>query len=329
MSDLKVHIFVIGGYGVGESIVVVFRTEGNVVFSMTIDSCTSNIEGNNVVLPLKLLQRFHIAKLDCIVWTHPHDDHSQGMDEIVRKYYGKKTIGVIPKQLYGNDRNIVKISGCCQKVLNTFFRTFKKRNLKSMECLENEVRLLFERTFIDYETGEEKVLSLKCMSPMAEKLDDKVRNGLLLSNSQLNELSLTLTLAFDNYRFYFGGDAPDNVLKNTNSSELEQSRWIKIPHHGSLSSKCLIGLLNRHIDSAAATAYLSQGLPHEDVLIEYSRKTDNLYITQQTNDTVYNFGMIEYEYQFEGAEINLDIRRYGNAYKYETVNEDFEQHIYE
>lgn len=321
LKSLSVHLFVIGGCGIGESIVVLLESESNIVFSMIIDCCTATIEGNMVILPLKLLQKFQVAKLDCIAWTHPHDDHSQGMDEIIRKYYGKKSLGVLPKQLYGNARNIVKLSECCNKVLKSFNHTFKRNNLKSMDCQDNEVRTLLEMTLTDYETGEEKQLFLNCLSPLAEKLDDKIRNEQLLTNSQLNELSLTFTLVLDNYRFYFGGDAPDYVIRRTNSRELKQSRWVKIPHHGSRSSKSLMEKLNRQIDSAACTTYISQGLPNNDVLNEYNKKTDRLYITHQNDDNnAHSFGIIEYEYNFEGAEITLNIKRYGNAYKY-TSNE--------
>lgn len=316
LKDLTGHVFVMGGCGIGESIVVILESDGSISFSMVIDSCTATIDENQVILPLKLLQRFQVAKLDCIVWTHPHDDHSQGMDVIISKYYGKKSIGVIPKHLYGEGRNIVKLSECCKKVLKSFNHTFKRKNLKSMDCQEKEVRQLMEVTLSDIETGKEKRLVLNCLSPMAEKLDDRIRNGQFLANSQLNELSLTLTLVLDNYCFYFSGDAPDSIFRHSNVLALEQSRWVKIPHHGSQSSRVLTEMINRELDSAVCTAYLSQGLPNENVLDEYNRRTENLYITQKLGDHAYGFGMIEYEYHFEGAEITLNVRRYGNAYKY-------------
>lgn len=316
LKNLTGHVFVMGGCGMGESIVVILKSDGCIVFSMVIDSCTATIGDELVILPLKLLQRFQVAKLDCFVWTHPHDDHSQGMDEIIRRYYGKKSIGVIPKHLYGEGRNIVKLSECCKKVLNSFNRTFNRRNLKSMDCQEKEVRQLLGITLADIETGKEKRLVLNCLSPMADKLDEKIRNGQFLANSQLNELSLTLTLVLDNYSFYFSGDATDSIIKQSNGLALEQSRWVKIPHHGSRSSEVLTEKINRELDSAACTAFLSHGLPDENVLDEYNRRTENLYITQKMGDHVCEFGMIEYEYHFEGAEITLNIRRYGNAYKY-------------
>ncbi|MBR4433259.1 MAG: hypothetical protein IKS80_01985, partial [Bacteroidaceae bacterium] len=272
LKSLSAHLFVLGGNGVGESVVVIFKSEGSLVFSMVIDSCTAYIENSQVVLPIKILQKFQVSKLDCIVWTHPHDDHSQGMDEIVSRYYGKNSIGVIPKQLYGDDRNVVKLSECCKKVLKSFNHTFNKKKLKSMDCQENEVRKLMEITLVDYETGVEKQFSLNCLSPFAEKLDDKIRNNQLLSNSQLNELSLTLSLVFDDYCFYFGADAPESVIKQTNDKELRQSRWIKIPHHGSKSSEILTGMLNRKLDSAACTVYISQGLPNDEVLSRYYKR---------------------------------------------------------
>ena len=132
----------------------------------------------------------------------------------------------------------------------------------------------------------------------------------------LNELSLTLVLDIDGYRFYFGGDAPDKMILKSNNDDLLKCRWIKIPHHASYSSQGVIPVLNNHVDSAVATAFLSEGLPRLKVLDKYTERSDHIFVTQKSPDDVNPYGVIEYEYKFAGPSVELQIRYFGNAYKY-------------
>lgn len=316
-NNLKVRLFVLGGNGSGESIAVIFCDGDIVVFSMVIDSCMTNFEGESIILPEKVLQRYGVKKLDCIVWTHPHDDHSEGMGELIAEYYGKKTIGVLPKQLYNENNSVVEMSGLCKRVLNIFNKKFSKKNLKSMDCQESEARPLLKIPFFDVETDMKKEIELFCLTPIDYYLDDKLRNGKKYSSSLLNDLSLSMVLCFDSYCFYFGGDAPDKTILKSNREYLKNSRWIKIPHHSSETAIEMISLTNKQIDSAASTTFFTNQLPKVEVLNKYVDRTENVYVTQQNMPEAFTYGMIEYEYKFGGPIIELKIKRYGNAYKYE------------
>ena len=316
-NNLTVRLFVLGGDGLGESIVVVFCDGVNIVFSMVIDCCKTVFQGENIILPAKVLHQYGVKKLDCIAWTHPHDDHSYGMDKLIFDYYGRNTIGILPKQLYNEDNSVVKMTGLCKRVLNVFNKKFSKKHLKSMDCLENEARRLLKLPLYDIMTDQKKEIELFCLTPIDYFLDDKLRKGKQYNNSLLNELSLTLVLSFDNYNFYFGGDAPDKTIMKSNQKILESCRWIKIPHHSSESAKEMVSMLNKNIDSAASTTFFANQLPKVEVLNKYVDRTENVYVTQKNMPDAFSYGMIEYEYKFVGSVIELHVKRYGNAYKFE------------
>ena len=316
-NNMIVRLFVLGGYGSGESIVVIFFHGDDVVFSIVIDCCMTKYDEEDIILPVKLLHYYGVKKLDCIVWTHPHDDHSYGMDKLITDYYGKNTIGILPKQLYAEDNSVVKMSGMCKRVLNTFNKKFSKKNLKSMDCLEGEARNLFTFPLFDTATDQKKEIKLFCLTPIDYYLDDKLRKGKQFNDSLLNDLSLTLVLSFDNYYFFFGGDAPDKTILKSNREYLGGCRWIKIPHHSSQTALEMISMLNKNIDSAASTTFFANQLPKVEVLNKYVDRTENVYVTQKNMPDAFSYGMIEYEYKFGGPVVELHIKRYGNAYKYE------------
>jgi len=318
-NNLIVRLFVIGGNGSGESIVVIFCDGEEVVFSMAIDSCETDFQGGKIILPQKVLQHYGVKKLDSVVWTHPHDDHSRGMEQIICDYYGKKTIGVLPKQLYTENNSVVKMSGLCRHILKVFNMNFSRKNLKSMDCQECDTRSLLKMPLYDIATGEEKTIELYCMTPIDYLLDDKLRKNRQFSNSLLNELSLTLILSFDDYYFYFGGDAPDKTILKSNLKDIERCRWIKIPHHSSETAKDMISIIDKNIDSAVSTTFFVNGLPKREILNQYNARTNNVYVTQKNVSDNLNYGMIEYEYKFGGPLIELQIKTYGNAYKYQNA----------
>ncbi len=58
------------------------------MYLLVIDS----YEKNNVNQTLDILDKIHKKrKLDMLIWTHPHDDHSIGLEHIISKRCDKNT----------------------------------------------------------------------------------------------------------------------------------------------------------------------------------------------------------------------------------------------
>ena len=253
------------------------------------------------------------------MWTHPHDDHSNGLDELIEKYHRKNSIAVIPKQIYGTENDIVNMKPMSKNVLKKFNSRFKKKNLKSIDCQCQEKRCVYSFYLEDIISGNIKSIKLYCLTPMDFLLDDKRRSSSKLSDSLLNDISLSLILDVDGYCYFFGGDAPDKTLKEVDMNYLYGCKWIKIPHHGSKTSREIVQCFNKNVDSAVTASFLTCQLPSKDVLNKYKDITKQIYITQKAKNDVCDFGMVRYIYSFRNLGVQVNIKRYGNAYKYECA----------
>ena len=316
-NDFSLQIYVVGGdKGEGEGILILFLNQERVIRTISMDCCKATVNGTECNILHRLLNKHNVKKIDCFVWTHPHDDHSNGLDELIDYHYRKGCIGILPKQIYGTNNDIVNMKAMSKRVLHKFNTKFRKKSLKSIDCLCREKRCVYSFDMEDVTTGDVKNVRLYCLTPMDFLLDDKRRNDKKVSDSLLNDISLSLVLDVDGYCYFFGGDATDKTLKETDSDYLYQCKWIKIPHHASKSTKKAMLYFNNTIDSAVATSFLRCKLPNKDVLNQYKKKTDQLYITQRKADDTFDIGMVGYLYSFRDSAVQLKITRYGNAFKF-------------
>lgn len=319
-NDFSIHIYVVGGKnGDGEGILVLFMDRDKVIRSISMDCCKANVSGVECNLLNSLLDYYKVKNVDCFVWTHPHDDHSNGLDELIEKYHRKNSIAVIPKQIYGTDNDIVNMKPMSKKVLKKFISRFKKKKLRSIDCQCQEKRCVYSFYLENTISGDIKSIKLYCLTPMDFLLDDKLRSSKKISDSFLNDISLSLILDVDGYCYFFGGDAPDKTLKEVDMNYLYGCKWIKIPHHGSKTSKEIVQYFNKNVDSAVTASFLTCQLPNKDVLDQYQNITKQVYITQKAKNDVCDFGMVRYIYSFRNLGVQVNITRYGNAYKYECI----------
>lgn len=189
-NDFSIHIYIVGGKnGDGEGILVLFMDRDKVIRSISMDCCKADVSGVECNLLNSLLDHYKVKNVDCFVWTHPHDDHSNGLDELIEKYHRKNSIAVIPKQIYGTDNDIVNMKPMSKKVLKKFISRFKKKKLRSIDCQCQEKRCVYSFYLEDTISGDIKSIKLYCLTPMDFLLDDKIRSSKKLSDSLLNDIS--------------------------------------------------------------------------------------------------------------------------------------------
>lgn len=312
-ENLEVHIFVIGYKNLGESCLVLYTDKGNankVIFSMVVDSYVQ--EHRN--LTRKLLIKYHVDKLDVVCWTHPHHDHSLGIDDLVKEFYNDKMIFIRPDFYYGqSDKGLLK-SECNRTIdiCSNIFTCLKRENLLPIKSLGG-TNFCYQIDLMSEIENKIKTSDLFFLTPNISTLDWKAIYQESCSNP--NDLSVSFVLSLDEYMSYFGGDAENDNIKSCNKHLLNDIRWVKVPHHCSKTSDALVYNLGTNVDYAASTVFFKHKLPAEDVQKLYAEKT-KLYMTQKSTKDVKKYGVIEFIYKFCNDGVTVDVTTYGNAFKY-------------
>ena len=290
ITELELHIYVLGCYPIGESILSVVwdKAEKRVLKSILFD-CYEQ-DGINQMLPVLDKYGLKTRKLDFVIWTHPDEDHSVGFEQILKEYTSNKTIALLPE---GVTKKIFDLSLFGIKRLFKVLRKdnlFKKLVVERVSCSKN-------RTYPD-EYGATKYIDgvrdnlrfgLEVYTPFSHQVFQKTE----INKSFIkNDLSLSVLLRFDDYGFFFGGDAENQSIKEVEPSSWENVVFVKIPHHGSKSSNKLPEILEENVDwdrtgriTAVSTSFV-QGcsfLPEKTVLEKYKVISDNVLLTE--NDT--------------------------------------------
>ena len=153
-------------------------------------------------------------------------------------------------------------------------------------------------------------VSINVVTPNNSILSDFVRNN--YKNINKNELSISLIININGYYLYFGGDTPNNHINTINQTYIKNFRFVKIPHHSSQTSEDLLNYLPPHIDTACTTVF--KKLPQSSILERYKTKGYIFSTGNNNNNTKYDYGIIEYVYNFSKDLINLDVKLSGNAH---------------
>ncbi len=316
-SNFIVRIFVIGYKNEGESNVILFFDGNNVVFSMLVDC----FKKDNLNVASDLLKKYGVKKLDIAFWTHPHDDHSPGFDDIVSDFLSSKTIVYFPRFEFPNFNPQI-LKSCCvaaQRVSNNLEQINKKRSKKNPLLRRVDVNPgdNYSRDFIliDDATHKTKEFIIRFLTPIRPYIEQFGFQGCPEKLTDINELSISFTMSLDSYIFYFGGDAEKKHVNLIEPTEIAKMRWVKVPHHCSENSKKITRYLTKNFNCAASTVYSPQ-LPKVNIQNEYKKK-GRLFMTQlDGRPNLNDYGIVEFDYRFEKDRIIISPILYGNAYEY-------------
>ncbi|PWJ35833.1 hypothetical protein IE02_1894 [Fibrobacter succinogenes subsp. elongatus] len=319
-SNFIVRLIVIGYKNVGESIIILFLDKCDiekVVFSMVVD-CYKKDDFN---LTKVFLDKNGVSELDFACWTHPHDDHSPGFDEIIKSYCGNKTRVFHPRFEF-DDFDPGILAAECSRAKNVWEALVK---LSSARPIENPllqsigVNVGLDNGFTikivdDYS---EKDCRFDFLTPFKEYIEKYGYASCPKKLKNVNELSISFTISLDSYAFYFGGDVENKQIRLIGADEIKRMRWMKVPHHCSDGANLIVDLLNANLlDCAVSSVYTSRGLPVSSVQDVYKSK-GRLFMTQSANATLqHGYGAVQFDYQFKNDKINVKPILYGNAYEY-------------
>lgn len=277
-----IEINVIGYKTEGESSVVFIKNDSKIAFSIVVDCfCYQNM--NKTV---EILRNNNIKHIDYLCWSHPDNDHSQGMCDIYDEFVNENTIINIPE----NVDNAYEI--CSNKVKN-LFDTLKKESCKinsNIYTVSDNKNLLFYTDGICFRYDNcDFYLKMNSFAPNSSL----IRKQSLYGDFNKNDHSIGFTIKLGEVVLMFTGD-----MGNTTIAKLpklyEQLYFLKIPHHGSETSSKMLDVF-KSVNVVCSTVYRKgkNNLPSQNIINSYKKKTNNLYITSSdSNPNDNGYGVI-------------------------------------
>lgn len=246
-----------------------------------------------------------------LCWTHPDLDHSVDIDTLIKKYCKESTQILLPEHFYNEPSDIITINnktlqGAVDKVFN--LNRLKKRTVTNISVTDRGYSEIKSLKFAGVDKS--VFVSVNAVTPISSILANYVKKG--NHNVNKNELSISFIIDIDGYYLYFGGDTMNGHIDAINPAYLEQCRFVKIPHHSSDTSTNLLSYLPQEIDTACTTIFSAHKLPKKLVLQEYCN-IGKVFSTGSDNNKKYNYGVVEYEYDFSKEEAEMNVKLHGNA----------------
>lgn len=316
--SLKFEIDVIGYKNKGESIVFFLITDEKVSYAGLVDSYEEDGENEAVKLLLKTGRQY----FDFVCWTHPHDDHTIGMDRILEQYCNQDTaFWMFPFYSKNTD-------GYSQMVRHTYKNLFSiiespKRKKMKIRTAINANRM--ERCICSCIAGAGRYnFEVFSFAPSSEILTANMVRG---QEERGNLYSVGLLINIGAYCIMLAGDVENRTFQVLPDYDLEfPIDYIKIPHHGSSSSEILLdrlaGLGIEAPNVAVSTVFRRHHLPEQAVLKKYSSwgKKTELYCSGNPENmgSAYKSGIIQTTFDvLQKCDFPIETSLYGGAVKVE------------
>lgn len=318
-DNLRVCLYVVGYSNIGESIIVLFKDIGrrdtDVIFSFVVDC----YKKDDLFITKHILDENNVSALDMVFWTHPHKDHTPGIDEIVKAYFKPEMKFFKPKFYFGNlQEDLLQTESEFTAEANSCLEQYFDSEMKEYDCRrtltgEGDVTNHYPMQMVA-DDGTSKDIVFYFLTPIGRLIDEYSLKGHVLNRP--NDLSISFVMSVDGYDFYFGGDAEQDHCQCIEPEIVRSMRWIKVPHHCSNGGRYICEHLGPQFNFAASTVYSSSGLPLETIQNLYAGH-GRLFMTQLRNEVLtYRYGVIRFDYAFTDDKIVVDINTYGNAGEY-------------
>lgn len=308
-EEIHISIYHIGYASEGESSLFILHTAtGIVLYSLVIDCYEDNCNETD-----RILSQWHLEKkVNLIIWTHPHDDHSIGLGRIIEKYSNNAT-KICTANIF---ENYQQYSTNCQELteylysLNKWKKTVNRRKINPL-CHFPELmdRIVFNGKNVI------KEMEVLCIAPFPYLGG---MQGLNKTNN-INQMGIAciikVILKSDSVNFMFAGDMDHATIELLNSEAEEENipriyNYIKIPHHGSADSANMIEFLDstegKKSEYATTSVFKQKKLPVMSVLQSYRKVTEEVACTSDVENKKYGVGIIHLEYNLNDLSVKKE-----------------------
>ncbi len=292
LDDLFLDIYIVGYTHQGESILCVLREKESILFTSVIDTYKPSSRTNYVADILTILGN---PTIDMFIWTHPDEDHTIGLTDLMASFDSNHEASVfIPSHL--SEIAGTEALGEFSKILAWYNPTGRgvvlKTKLNEISLTENEVRTLYNLTFIEKTTLAKIHFIAHFYLPNSSRAIRKANNW---KSAKTNEHSIVHSFLFNGQQYVFCGDLTKNNVFLLPDEFYSSVKFIKIPHHGSKEPNNLPGIMMSKgvAEAASATTIYQMGAddPDDDVIEMYKKISSCIYSTGK--GTTSDFGCIK------------------------------------
>ena len=309
-SKLQFNVYIIGYETQGESILFTIENDYGIAYSGVIDC----FEKDNFNETINLLDELNINKLDILCWTHPHEDHTKGMDKLIKLYTSERTKLIYPANVY----NIKQENEYTKKTSEMIKDIISSRKKKKPAIYPINGFRPIDRKQLGNQPDNFYELSINALTPVSEIIEKRIVEGKV---NTPNDYSISLLVSVGGVNFLFGGDIQDATIKKIDEDYIPPKiDYVKIPHHSSKHSMSLLKWFNKLNKSSISctTEYSPSNLPNEGVIDRYKLYFNEIYCTNKKTKDKNGLGVIHTIYDVIDKSFSTNTKK--DAYTMHTSN---------
>lgn len=270
-NELICKIFVEGHSLQGENIIVALYGDAELIYSCAVDSFVLN----DRIVPKDLLHAIEIDHITDLFWTHPHDDHSDGILELIDEFKPENVY--IPSELHSLPSGETSVSAGVLKSINKY-KCYDRRfsYQPKIQGIATNFTLYSEFLHVgSYNIPFEIFTIAPCSG--------KVRNNAVKGHfSTLNDYSIVVSMIIGDFSLLLTGDVQNRMIECADSDlyrPVPTPNILKIPHHGSNDSVNIMTLFSddQPVDIAITTSKRSSNLPRNEAMQYYNPYCHNIF----------------------------------------------------
>ncbi len=313
LESLVLDVYTIGYSDKGESQIILLKdnSTNKILLSFVID-CYSKSDKH---VTSEILKLNDVIDLNYFIWTHPDEDHSIGISEIINSFCTKNTNFILPEGVAGNENDFIDYNEEVKETFNLINSHNQNRSyyVNTATVIKGQHQQIFEKIYIDKNTPRELSFKVLALAPISAIVRRRWETGEV---KKKNDLSIATLFIVGGNKLLFGGDIENQSIRLIPNFYFEDLTYIKTPHHTSKSSNVLIDIIDSNnngakVPIANTTTYKDNNLPDPDLIQDYLKHVD---IFSSTGSGSNGYGYIKTSFNIHKNEINIELN--GDAINY-------------
>lgn len=312
-GNIRLHIYVAGYPTQGESILIIVSEIDKPLITIVTD-CYVYSKYNHIS---SLLKSWGNPSIDFFIWTHPHEDHSLGIQNFFKTHDSKKQSHILMPTNFVNAANCSQYKEEATKAYLYISQNYSKKNKYHPVHYDQYLESQKFNLRLEKKTDKNEFYDLQ-IEILGPNPGDTIQNADKGYNN--NKFSIVYKLSLNGIVVFMGGDMDKTSLKFIDNDHFKNISFVKIPHHGSKNIKGFLQKLGQNTafyKYAATTVDKKNKLPVKEILDGYHSIMTEVDCTGPKNGLKASdkYGCIHIEYDVANA-FPLNKKLYGNAYKH-------------